>query len=154
MSSCVVGMSKSGQVGLSISFLVVLGRSQQIQQRPVESLNHTIPHRMIGCSAGLLHSCKVAEALDQLRLEVSFLVTMDSGREPIVNEDVLVEKSSSGVCRLVSRWNGLGIARKMVGYHEHIFDASFRWFNGQVVYANYFHGCGRRDVDEVCSSGR
>ena len=107
-------MSESGQVGLPFSFLVVLERSQHIQQGPFESLNYAIPHRMIGCSAGFLHSCKVAEAHDQLRLEVSSLITMDSGREPIVNEEILVEKSSSGVCRLVSRWNSLGIARKML----------------------------------------
>ena len=57
---------------------------------------------MIRCGAGLLHFCEVAEALDQLRLKVGSLITMDPGREPIVNE----ERSSGGVCSLVPRRYG------------------------------------------------
>ena len=53
---------------------------------------------MIRCGAGLLHSCEFAEALDQHRFKVGSLITMDLGREPIANEEVLVEKSSGGVC--------------------------------------------------------
>ena len=78
-------------------------------------------------------------ALDQVRLKVGTLITMDPGRTPIVNEEVLVEKSSSGVRHFVPCWNCLGISRKVVRNNKNIFDASLGRFNGQVVDTDDFH---------------
>ena len=39
---------------------------------------------------------------------------MNLGPEPIVNEVILIEKSSCGVCCLVSHWNCFGVWRKVV----------------------------------------
>ena len=102
---------------------------------------------MVRCSAGLLHSCEVAEALDQLRLEVGSLITMDPSREPIENKEVLVEKSSSCVCHLVPCWNCLSVSHEVVCYYKHIFNASLGRFNGQVVDTDDFHWGSRCDVD-------
>ena len=79
---------------------------------------------------------------------------MDPGREPIVNEEVLVEKSSRGVCRLVPRRYRLGVSRKVVRYFKHVLDASLGRLCGQIVNTDYFHWSGRGDVDEIRCSGR
>ena len=58
---------------------------------------------------------------------------MDPSREPIVNEEVLVKKSSGCVGHLVPYCNCFGVSCKVVLYYKHVFNASFGWFNGQKV---------------------
>ena len=103
---------------------------------------------------GLFHFSEVTEALDQLRHEVGSLITMDPSREPIVTEEVLVEKYSGCVCRLIPCWNCLGISCKVVRFYKHVFDASLGRFNVQVVDTDDFHWCSRCDVDQIRCSGR
>ena len=64
MGRYILGMGDSGQLRFPVYLLVVLECPKHIQQCSVESLNHAGSHRMVRCSAGLLHSCEATEAPD------------------------------------------------------------------------------------------
>lgn len=69
-----------------------------IAQCPIESLNTTVTHRVVGSCVRLLHPSHTEELCDEIALKVGSLVRMCATGEAIDTEDVVPRLMSNGLC--------------------------------------------------------
>ena len=117
MLCTIVNVHKRGDMGLPISFLLLLKSSQHLQECAIEALTLTISHWVVWCGTTLLYPTEGTELFDDLSLKVPTLVAVQTSRKPVVHKEVVVENLGCCPCCLVPRGIRLGIFGEMVCDH-------------------------------------
>ena len=117
MLYAIVNVNKWGDMGLPISFLLLLKSSQHLQECAIESLTLAISHWVVWCGTTLLYPTEGTELFSDLSLTVPTLIAVQTSRKPIVHKEVVVENLSCCPCCLVPRWIHLGIFGEMVCHY-------------------------------------
>ena len=94
---------------------------------------------MVRGSPGLLNSCYGTELFEDPTFEIPALITMDSGRESIVNDKGIKEHMCSGPSRLVGFWHSHGKLCEMVSHDQHIGGSTTSIFEGEEIQSNHLH---------------
>ena len=129
-------------VALSVMLLIKVKSNKHAEQRSVKTLRSCISLRMVRSRTRLLHTHELTELLDEVALEVGPLVRMESGWDPVVNDELVLDDFSCSLGYQVLGGDRQRILGKMICDYKYVSNA-FRGFKRQKIKAPALTGMWR-----------
>ena len=131
---------------LPVHLLVSLQSAKHLQKSAVESLALAIPHGMVRGGATLLYPTQDTQLLDDFTLKIPPLVTVQSGGESVMHNEIIIKNLSSHLGSLVPSGIGLRVLCEVVCHYQNVFKATLGSLQCQVVHTDKFHGLSGENI--------